>query len=127
MIRARGFGMPVMKLVQLVWTIAFLLAACGATPTPSLPTLSEDIPPCAGVGTEATLAGSRTDPRLAWMVDSQGGRHEIVWPRGFTARFDPDLAVLDASGKVVYRAGDKIDGGCVTGGEDSPLLILPPN
>lgn len=102
--------------------------ACGATPTPTLPTLTmlaEDIP-CAGVGTEATLVGSRTDPRLAWMVDFQGGRHEIVWPRGFTARFDPDLAVLDASGKVVYRAGDRIDGGCVIGDSDSPLLILPP-
>jgi hypothetical protein len=125
MIRARGFGMPVMKRVLLVGTVALLLAACGATPTPSLETLSEDNPPCAGVGTEATLAGSRTDPRLAWMVDPQGGRHEIVWPRGFTARFDPDLAVLDASGKVVYRAGDKIDGACVRG-EDRPLLILPP-
>jgi hypothetical protein len=26
---------------------------------------------------------------------------------------------------VVYRAGDKIDGGCVTGAENT-LLILPP-
>ena len=115
-----------MKRVLLVGTFAILIAACGATPNPSLPTLSGDIPPCAGVGTEATLAGSPTDPRLAWMVDSHGRRHEIVWQRGFTARFDPDLAVLDASGKVVYRAGDKIDGGCVIGGSDSPLLILPP-
>ena len=116
-----------MKGVHLVWTIAFLLAACRATPPPSVPTLpgvTEDSP-CAGVGTEATLVGSRTDPRLAWLVDFQGGRHEAVWPRGFTARFDPNLAVLDASGKVVYRAGDKIDGGCVTGAENT-LLILPP-
>jgi hypothetical protein len=60
------------------------------------------------------------------MVDPTGGRHEIVWPYGFTARFDPDLAVLDASGKVVFRAGDPIDGGCVIGGAGSPLLILPP-
>ncbi len=114
-----------MKAVLLGGTLAILLAACGASPTPTLPTLSEDNPPCAGVGTEATLAGSHTDPRLAWMVDSQGGRHDIVWPRGFTARFDPDLAVLDASGKVVYRAGDKIDGFCVRG-EGRPVLILPP-
>ena len=114
-----------MKRALLVGTFAILIAACGARPNPSLPTLSEDIPPCAGVGTEATLAGSPTDPRLAWMVDSHGRRHEIVWQRGFTARFDPDLAVLDASGKVVYRAGDTIDGGCVSGIEDT-LLILPP-
>ena len=115
-----------MNRVLLVGTLAVALGACGTSPTPTLPTLSEDTPACAGVGTEATLAGSPTDPRLAWMVDPQGGRHEIVWPRGFTARFDPDLSVLDASGKVVYRAGDKIDGGCVIGIEDT-LLILPPH
>ena len=114
-----------MKRVLLAGTITFLLVACSARPTPSLPTLSEDTPACAGVGTEATLAGSPTDPRLAWMVDPQGRRHEIVWPRGFSARFDPDLAVLDASGKVVYRAGDRIGGGCATGTENT-LLILPP-
>jgi hypothetical protein len=113
------------KRLLVVGTAGLLLAACGATPAPSLPTLSQENPPCAGVGTEATLTGTPTDPRLAWMVDPQGGRHEIVWPRGFTARFDPDLAVLDASGKVVYRAGDKIDGGCVTWSENT-LLILPP-
>jgi hypothetical protein len=116
-----------MKRAQLVLTMAFLLAACRATPSPSLPTLpgvTEDSP-CAGMGTEATLVGSRTDPRLAWLVDLHGGRHEAVWPQGFTARFDPNLAVLDASGRVVYRAGDKIDGGCVTGAENT-LLILPP-
>ena len=110
-----------------VGTAGLLLAACGATPSPSLPTLDSAINPCAGVGLGATLAGSPTDPRVAWLVYSQGGRSEIVWPAGFTARFDPDLAVLDASGKVVYRAGDHIDGGCVVGGVDSPLLILPPN
>ena len=117
-----------MKRGLLVATVVVLLAACGATPTPSpsLPTLPEGLNTCAGVGTVATLAGSPTDPRLAWMVDPTGGRHEIVWPYGFTARFDPDLAVLDTSGRVVFRAGDPIDGGCVIGGEGSPLLILPP-
>jgi len=76
-----------MKRGLLVGTVAVLLAACGTTPTPTLRTLSEETPPCAGVGTDATLAGSPTDLRLAWMVDPEGGRHEIVWPRGFTARF----------------------------------------
>jgi hypothetical protein len=68
---------------------------------------------------------------VTWLVDvSTGGRGEIVWPPGFTARFDPDLAVLDASGKVVYRAGDHIDGGCVAGPNDNPaslLVIRPPD
>jgi hypothetical protein len=115
-----------MKHRLLVGTVVLLLAACGATPTPSLPTVAEVGQACAGVGNDGTLAGSPTDPRVAWLVGSQGGRKEIVWPPGFTARFDPDLAVLDASGKVVYRAGDRPGGGCVIGSSDSPLLILPP-
>ena len=116
-----------MKRVQFVGTVALLLAACGATPTPTLPTLTLADPiPCAGVGNDGTLAGSPTDPRVAWLAEPQGGRVEIVWPSGFTARFDPDLAVVDATGKVVYRAGDRPGGGCVIGGSDSPLLILPP-
>ena len=116
-----------MKRGLLVGTVVVLLSACDATPTPSpsLPTLASDINICAGVGTVATLAGSPTDPRVAWMVDPMGGRHEIVWPSGFTARFDPDLVVLDATGKVVYRAGDPINGGCATNLEGSPLLIVP--
>ena len=116
-----------MKRGLLVATVVVLLAACGATPTPSpsLPTLASDVTVCEGVGGVATLAGSPTDPRLAWTVDPTGGRHEIVWPPGFTARFDPDLAILDASGKVVFRAGDPINGGCATNLEGSPLLIVP--
>lgn len=51
-----------MKRRLIVGTVVLLLAACGATPTPSLPTLSEDNPPCAGVGTEATLAGESYRP-----------------------------------------------------------------
>ena len=117
-----------MKRGLLVGTVAVLLAGCAATPAPSptLPTLTSDVSICAGVGTIATLAGSPTDPRVAWLVGPTGGRREIVWPPGFTARFDPDLAVLDASGKVVYRAGDQITEGCVVGGDGSPLLILAP-
>jgi hypothetical protein len=107
----------------LVGAVALVVAACGATPKPTLPTLTSDVQVCEGVHLGATLAGSPTDPRVAWAVDAKGGRHEIVWPPGFTARFDPDLAVLDTSGKVRYRAGDLIDGGCVHGGVGSPLLV----
>ena len=111
----------------LVGTVALLLGACGATPAPTLPTLPTDVQACAGVGNDGTLAGSPTDPRVAWLAEPQGGRVEIVWPHGYTARFDPDLAVVDASGKVVYRAGDRPGGGCVIGDPGSPLLILPPH
>jgi hypothetical protein len=116
-----------MKGAQLVLAMAFLLAACRATPPPSLPTLAEDTQVCAGVGNDGTLTGNPRDPRVAWLAGPHGERTEIVWPPGFTARFDPDLAVLDASGQVVYRAGDQPGGGCVIGASGSPLLILPPS
>lgn len=109
--------------------VVALLTACSVTPSPTLPTLTSYNGGCRGVGLDGTLAGSPTDPRVTWLAMSGGGRHEIIWPPGFTARFDPDLAVLDASGKVVYRAGDKIDGGCVASPNDDPaslLLIVPP-
>ena len=77
---------------------------------------------CAGVGTEAVLAGDANDPRVAWLVSS-GKRVDVVFPFGFRARFAPNLEVLNDSGVVVARAGDRIDGGCVTAG---PLLILWP-
>lgn len=94
--------------------------------TSSLPGLPSDFQGCAGVGLDAFLAGSPTDPRLTWLVDIGGRRLEILWPRRFTARFDPELAVLDATGRVVHRAGDRIEGACVVGDPDGPLLIPPP-
>jgi hypothetical protein len=76
--------------------------------------------PCAGVGTEAVLAGDPGDPQVAWIV-SRGTRVDVVFPYGFSARFAPNLEILDAAGAVVARSGDRIDGGCVTAG---PMLIL---
>ncbi len=119
---------PVLK-ARLVVALAVLLAACAAQPSPSLPTLVSYNGACRGIGLHDTiLAGSATDPRVAWLV-GPGGRREIIWPPGFRARFSPDLEVLDASGTVVFRAGDQIDGGCTAGPNDHPaslLLIVPP-
>lgn len=109
-----------------------VLVACNAAPSPAptgepgtfaLPTLdTRAFQACAGVGTEAALAGDANDPRVAWLV-SGGKRVDVVFPYGSRARFVPGLEVVNASGVVVARGGDRIDGGCVTGG---PLLILWP-
>ena len=109
-----------------------VLVACDATPSPAptnelgtfaLPTVdTRTFQACAGVGTEAALAGDPDDPRVAWLV-SGGKRVDVVFPYGFRARFVPGLEVLNASGVVVARGGDRIDGGCVTAGS---LLILWP-
>lgn len=110
-----------------VVAILSMLTACSVTPT--LPTLASDNGGCRGIGLDATLAGSPADPRVAWLVVTRnGGRLEIVWPPGFSARFTPHLEVLDASGRTVFRAGDKIAGGCVAGPPEDPgrLLLIRP-
>ncbi len=129
-----------------VWVVAMIVAAC-ASPSPSAPVstsaspalLSPSAPPavlmptarvwlsdaCIGVGlVGATLNGDPTDPRIAWLDLEGEGRREIVFPPGYTVRFTPTLEVLDDAGQVVARAGERIDGGCLTGSLDDPLLIL---
>lgn len=110
--------------------LGLALAACNATASPAptnsagnfvLPTIDVG-QACAGVGTEAVLAGDPDDPRVAWLV-SAGTRVDVVFPTAFSARFTPTLEVVNASGTVVARAGDHIDGYCVTAG--APLVLLP--
>jgi len=119
----------------MIAAIAVLLAgACGTSgPGPSARTLGPneyalpsdpnlvlgpDTTPmaCAGVGLDAVLVGGTSDPRKAWLSDVQTGRRiELVWPSGFTARFDQGTAfdVLNASGRVAIVGGSHVNGACV--------------
>ena len=65
---------------------------------------------CRGVGLTAILRGDPADPHLAWIEQfpDGGGRREVVWPSGFTARFDPQLEIIRrdrAIGARNLRAG----------------------
>lgn len=55
------------------------------------------------------LTGSPNDPRLVWMM---GGRAELEWAVGYSARFTPQLELLDQKGVVVGREGTELTGGC---------------
>lgn len=71
---------------------------------------------CAGIGLDAVLAGSASDPRKVWLQDAQsGGRIDLVWPMDFTVRFGQGAAfdVLNASGKVAIVGGSHVSGACV--------------
>jgi hypothetical protein len=71
---------------------------------------------CAGVGLDAVLVGSASDPRKVWLSDVQTSRRiELVWPSGFTAQFDQGTAfdVRNASGTVAIVGGSHVDGACV--------------
>ena len=127
---------------KLVWaslTVAFV-AGCGAvlpppTPAPTARPTARPLGPgefavpvelwrpingmpvaCAGVGYEGEyrLHGARTDPRFVWMTFPDGTRHELAWPLGYSARFSPELELLDERGQIVAREGSLLTGGCET-------------
>ncbi len=80
---------------------------------------------CGGVGIDAVLHGDPADPRVAWLVSAQGTRIDVEWPRGYRARFDPALEIVDGSGTPVLGEGAHVTGGCVTG-DEHVLLLMPP-
>jgi len=72
-----------------------------------------------------TIRGDASDPRIVWEVGPSGGRQDVAWPEGCTARFTPKLEVIDPSGRVILRDGDQLTGGgCIAGPPDSPSSIL---
>jgi hypothetical protein len=83
---------------------------------------------CAGVGLDAVLHGSPTDPRVAWLDNNMGGtpRMEVSWPAGYRARFNPNLEVLDENGNVVIREGDAVTGACGNNPDTGMLYLEPP-
>jgi hypothetical protein len=46
------------------------------------------------------------------VFEPDGRRENLLWPAGYRARFAPGLEVLDPSGRVVAREGDRVTGGC---------------
>jgi hypothetical protein len=111
-------------MVRIAGLILAGLLVAGCATTRSLPTLDTG-GGCRGVGLDARIAGDPSDPRLVWLLDNQGGgREEVVWPTGYSARFTPQVEVLDEHGMVAFRQGDVVSGGCVTGPDaQGPLMI----
>ena len=83
---------------------------------------------CAGVGLDAVLHGSPTDPRIAWLENRLGGqtRMEVLWPAGYRARFNPGFEVLSETGSVVLREGDPVSGACGFDPDTGVAYLEPP-
>lgn len=71
---------------------------------PVLCTASAAIHPL--VGTLASGAGGR-EP--VWLTDPDGRAVSVVWPEGFTVRFEPVAALYDDRGARVAQDGDRIE------------------
>jgi hypothetical protein len=68
---------------------------------------------CAGTGIDAVLHGSPGDPPSTWIIHVvDGRREEVVWPPGYSARFDPGLLLFDEAGILVGRDGTHVIGRC---------------
>jgi hypothetical protein len=123
---------------SMAYALALLVAAaCGGvqpstTSSPvtlasnSLPTLPPGpAPTCAGVGlTEATVRGDRMLANPVWFEVATEGQARrslpTVWPFGYTARFVPNLEVVDPTGDVIAREGTVLKelGVCVGQGDE---------
>jgi hypothetical protein len=105
------------------------LAGCAILPSAQLPSDPTWQGNCGlGVGRDATLHGSVSDGRVTWAIDRDGAsRIDLLWPRGSTARFNPQLEVLDGSGRVVAREGDLIIGSCLTAPGDAGAIRIEAN
>jgi hypothetical protein len=107
-----GFAVPRLG-VPLGGGSAAIVRALPALPAP--PTGASVS--CDTAGFMGTLAGDVNDPWYAWLVSGSGDRVDVKWPAGFTARFDPELQIVDPTGATIARTGETIQlGGGLAGG-----------
>ena len=102
--------------------------ACGPTALATGPDIvgGEEVV-CMAALAEGILHGDSRDPRLAWLVNPDGLRVEVQWPRGFTARFNPELELVASNGEVVAREGDDLDLGGGFGAGDGAFSVCEIN
>jgi hypothetical protein len=82
---------------------------------------------CQAALAQGVLHGDPNDPRLAWLINPDGLRTELQWPRGFTARFNPQLELVASNGEVVAREGDDLDLGGGFSAPDGPFSVCEIN
>lgn len=97
--------------------LASVLVGCGGTGTRTtrgpdgLLTWTSENAACGGTDAYpiGKLEGSADDPDRLWVVAPGGRRAFLIWPHGFTVRFEPYAVLYGPSGVIVARAGDPIE------------------
>jgi hypothetical protein len=85
--------------------------------------LAAVIPPVVGV-----LEADQSNPAWpVWLQAADGRRMYVLWPRGFSVRFDPTATLLDENGATFLSAGSPITLGQVAmdptlGTKDRPYV-----
>lgn len=91
-----------------------------ASPDPST-TVLPALPPLAAQDLAGLYGALRGDPvtQCVWIEQNGGELASVLWPPGWTARFEP-LELLDAAGAVVATEGDRLQltGSGASTGED---------
>ncbi len=54
------------------------------------------------------LRGGQGEPEPVWLEDAAGRRLSVVWPAGFSVRFEPDAVLYDERGMAVVRDGGTV-------------------
>ena len=121
--RAHPNAPVILFVAAAIWLVAVLVAACVAhsvisTGPDGLRTFA--VVRNADGSYVACAAFARTNP-VTGIVEGQAGAREpvwlraddgrhlsVVWPAGFTLRFEPDAAIYSDRGTLVGRAGDRI-------------------
>jgi hypothetical protein len=120
--------MPSLRATAVV-LFAFVTSACAAAEGPSHSVITTDRDGlrtfsvireldgnpvvCAAFGlvdpVRGALAGDPDGrPDTVWLQVSDGRHLSVVWPGGFTVRFDPDTTLVDDHRKAVAVAGDTV-------------------
>ena len=118
-------GRDSMRRTSLLLVVALAVVACAA-PRSSIATQTDGLRTFTGItemngGPVACPAFGLTDPvtgtlqadasntqESVWLQASDGRHLSVVWPRGFSVRFEPEAVLYDDQGKVVGRQGERI-------------------
>jgi hypothetical protein len=88
---------------------------------PAIPAALEANPICAGVGmSPLTLRGALVNDQAGVWAETRGPNVEVLWPRGYRARFEPELVIVNPAGMEIARDGADMSVGAWPG-----LLICP--
>ncbi len=85
---------------------------------------------CAAFGLANPVVGTlQGNPRVphepVWLLTDDGRRLSVVWPEGFTVRFEPEAVLYNDQGRAVSRQGARTELSQVSPGEHAGTFDDP--